>query len=116
MTTDILTEVWKPIKGYEGLYEVSDQGRVRSKRTGCKNTYDNGYGWLIVELYKDSKGKKAPGKSARGAKRVKLHRLVAEHFIPNPDDHHFVIHIDGNKKNCKASNLRWSANNQGGKS
>ena len=44
----MLKEEWKPIKGYEGIYEISDRGRVRSKRVSNLFTYDNGMGWLIV--------------------------------------------------------------------
>lgn len=69
-------EVWKPIKGYEGLYEVSNMGRVRSLRNNHGNyrekilkQQDNGDGYLQVTLYKDGK-----------AKHFTVHRLVAMAF------------------------------------
>lgn len=108
----MLTEEWKPIKDYEGIYEISNRGRIRSKRVEELFTYDNGMGWLMVELYKNSGDCQKKGFSKRGSKRFKLHRLVAEHFIPNADNLRFVIHLDGDKKNCKASNLRWSRTNR----
>lgn len=96
------TEVWKPIVGYEGLYEVSDQGNIRTtKRQGSsgglkeKTITDNGY--YVVSLYKDGKGK-----------RYLVHRLVAEAFMgPAPNEKPFVDHIDGNRLNCTKNNLRY---------
>lgn len=105
-------EEWKPIKGYEDLYEISSLGRVRSSRSEQLFSYDNGMGWLIVELYKSSGDCQGKGYSKRGAKRFKLHRLVAEHFIPNKEGARFVMHLDGDKKNCKADNLRWCKSNR----
>lgn len=101
-----MSENWKPVKDYEGIYEVSDTGLVRSldrvdslkrfKRGVLKSPYDNGRGYLCVNL-------KAKGKQAQKT----VHRLVAQAFIPNPDNLPEVNHIDGNKKNNHVSNLEW---------
>ena len=99
-------EIWKDIKGYEGLYKVSSEGRVKSleriivdsigrKRTIneriLKNSLKN-CGYIYVNLY-------------NGGKRV--HRLVAEAFIPNPEDKPEVNHKDEDKTNNCVENLEW---------
>lgn len=93
-------EIWKPIKNYEGLYEVSSCGRVRSLRRKApfilKQT-NNGYGYLTVNLYKDGFNKK-----------IKVHRVVAETFVPNPDNLETVDHLDRDRTNNRIENLRWS--------
>lgn len=95
-------EIWKSIAGYEGLYAVSNEGNVRSlnfNHTGkakilkpLKVTDD----YLRVRLYKDGKGK-----------TMKVHRLVAQAFIPNPNNLETVNHRDEVKTNNSASNLEW---------
>lgn len=95
-------EYWKDVVGYEGLYQVSDEGNVRSlnfNHTGMakilkplKGTGD----YLRVRLYKDGKGK-----------TMKVHRLVAQAFIPNPNNLETVNHRDEVKTNNSASNLEW---------
>lgn len=90
-------EVWKDIKEYEGLYKVSNYGRVYSVRKDIMLTgYDNGRGYLIVHLYKDKK-----------MKNMYLHRLVAEAFIPKNEWETVVNHKDYDRKNCHAYNLEW---------
>ena len=99
-------EEWKNIKGYEGLYQVSNFGRVKSlnyHRTGKevlmkpgRFVMKSGNAYYGVKLYKDSK------------MNVKLvHRLVAEAFIPNPENKPEVNHIDGNPSNNRVDNLEW---------
>ena len=92
-------EIWRPIKGYEGIYEVSDQGRVRSLKFGKERVLnpvrDDG-GYLIVNIWKN--GEK---------KMCKVHRLVSQAFIPNPDNLPEVNHKDEDKTNNKVSNLEW---------
>ena len=93
-----MEEEWKPIKGYEGLYEVSNMGRVKSLRYGKEiimSTPDNSTGYRNVEL-----NNKEP-------KRKMIHRLVAEAFIPNPMNLPVVNHLDGDKHNNCVSNLEW---------
>lgn len=90
-------ENWKPVAGYEGLYEVSDMGRVRSLVTNrvLKPGYNN-CGYIQVLLCKSGHRKNAL-----------IHRLVANAFVPNPDMKPCVNHLDENKKNNVASNLEW---------
>lgn len=91
-------EVWKDIKGYEGLYQVSDQGRVFSVRSSrCLTPTPVGkYRYLRVVLTKD-------GVNAW----CYVHRLVAEAFIPNPDELPQVNHKDEDKSNNVANNLEF---------
>lgn len=108
-----MIEVWVDIKGYEELYQISNMGRVRRKakmvNVGIKNVKKAfkqemvlkplklTKGYLGVVLYdKDSKGK-----------TYKIHRLVAQAFIPNPNNLPQVNHIDGNKENNNVNNLEW---------
>lgn len=96
-----MKEIWKPVVGYEGYYEVSNLGNVRSlKRKGYKNGNlrqgEKTTGYLIVVLYKDGKGT-----------TKSVHRLVAKAFIPNPKNKPQVNHIDSNRKNNKVENLEW---------
>ena len=85
-----------------GLYEVSNFGNVRSlnynreKRIKILKTGLDGWGYLYVALTKNKK-----------ARNKKIHRLVAENFIPNNNKFEQVNHIDGNKKNNNVNNLEW---------
>lgn len=106
----IQDEVWKDIEGYEGLYQVSTCGNIKSLAKPRKNGNGRSYiqkekllkqsftttGYKKVELYKDGK-----------RKSFKVHRLVAIAFIPNPDNKPEVNHIDGNKINNNIDNLEW---------
>lgn len=101
-----MIEEWKPVKDFELFYEVSDKGRVRSldrvdsmnrhKKGVLKSPCNNGRGYMCVNL-------KAHGKQ----KQKSIHRLVAEAFIPNPDNLPEVNHKDGNKANNCVDNLEW---------
>ena len=103
-----MEEVWKDIEGYEGLYQVSNMGRVRSldhivdRIDGTSAFYrgrvlsPQGNPYLAVIL---SNG---PIRDQR-----RIHRMVAEAFLPNPDGLSDVDHIDCDKHNNKVSNLRW---------
>lgn len=104
-----MNEIWKDILGYEGLYQVSNLGRVRSLdkrrwngRTWCikkgrvLRSCDNGVGYLVVNL-KDE-----------GVQHMQLvHRLVAKTFINNPEQLKYVNHKDLNKRNNEVTNLEW---------
>lgn len=103
-------EVWKDIPGYEGLYQVSNMGRVKSlERTKDNNggkvaiperimrTSVDTVGYSIVCLTKDGK-----------RKTHKIHRLVGMAFVPNPENKQEINHKDGDKRNNCAVNLEWS--------
>lgn len=89
-------EIWKPIKGFEGLYEISSMGNVKSLRRGktMKTTLNRGYAY--VGLHKDG-----------FTRKCKVHRLVAETFIPNPENKKDVNHKDYNRSNNNVENLEW---------
>ena len=104
-----MEEIWKDIKGYEGKYMVSNTGKVKSlERTVWYNGgyykksektlkgYDNGKGYLRVELCKDGK-----------RKWYRINRLVAQAFLPNPYNLPEVNHIDQDKYNNCVDNLEW---------
>lgn len=90
-------EIWKDIKGYEGLYMISDQGRVYSIRSNIylaqSETQD---GYLKVKLCRNGQ-----------RKTEYIHRLVARHFIDNPKNLPQVNHKDENRQNNNSSNLEW---------
>lgn len=89
-------EIWNDIFGFEGKYQVSNYGRVKSKRCILKpNLCDNGY--YFVNLY-DS--------NIRHHKKY-IHRLVAETFIINPNNLPCINHIDEDKTNNRVDNLEW---------
>lgn len=92
-----MNEIYKDIKNYEDLYEVSDTGLVKNKVSGKilkPGTDERGY--LYVNLWKNGK-----------YKTYRIHRLVAEAFIPNPLNLPQVNHIDENKSNNNMDNLEW---------
>ena len=107
-------EIWKDIEGYEGLYQVSNLGRVRSLDKPMVV-----YGFQKIPINTIRKGKVlSPRLSQDGYEKVSLtkdkkpnnlfvHRLVAKAFISNDDDCKEVNHIDGNKRNNEVSNLEW---------
>ena len=91
-----MIEIWKDIEGYEGRYKVSNTGKVYSITTNREMATSNNTSYLGVTLYKDGKPK------------FKLvHRLVAQAFIPNPENKPEVNHIDHNTHNNNIANLEW---------
>ena len=106
-----MSEEWRDVVGYEGLYQVSDQGRVKSLARTCNTKggsnrtvkerilkpCDNGRGYLYISL-SDGTGEH---------KRHYIHRLVGETFVPNPLEKEDVNHKDENPSNNHASNLEW---------
>lgn len=101
-----MNEIWKDIKNYEGLYQVSNLGNVRSldrkvwnytKKGRILKQTSNNHSYFYVSLNKDGNIQK----------HCYIHRLVAEAFIPNPDNLPQVNHIDFDKSNNKVNNLEW---------
>lgn len=111
-----MNEVWKDIPGYEGLYQISNLGRVKSLARYVQNHSGTQYlreeqlktpserkkrgaqqGYLALMLYRDNKGQ-----------NCYVHRLVAEVFLPNPQNKQTVNHKNGNKHDNRAENLEWS--------
>lgn len=93
-----MKEIWKDIPGFEGYYSISNKGRVLSIRTGKMkkpSTYNN-KSYPTVSLWVNG----IPT-------RKSIHRLVAELFIPNPENKTQVNHIDGDKTNYSINNLEW---------
>jgi hypothetical protein len=112
----MIQEKWKPVNGYEGLFEISDQGNVRSlgrssinrwgaimKRARPLRPHHDQKGYLRIRLWKS---KTEPFVT------FKVHRLVAGHFIPNPQNLPQVNHLNGIKDDNRAINLAWCDNSE----
>lgn len=91
-----IDEIWKKIRDYPN-YSVSDRGNVRNDKTGrILKPLEVGWGYVVVELWNEY-----------GVRSKKIHRLVADAFVDNPEGKPQVNHIDGNKKNNCKENLEW---------
>lgn len=108
-----MKEIWKSVVGYEGLYEVSTLGRVKSLDMVLPYAR---YGKLTTRIRKGviltpakmNNGYLRVGMSNNGNHKLNLvHRLVAIAFIPNPNNYKEVNHIDCNKSNNRVDNLEW---------
>ena len=97
---ELKNERWRDIEGYEGMYQVSDLGRVRSKKYGywrVMRPANNGKGYLIVHLKRDG-----------SQKNFLVHRLVASAFIPNTDSSKTIINHINSIRDCnRVENLEW---------
>jgi hypothetical protein len=97
-------QVWVDIPSLGGKYEASVTGLIRNKRTReYRKPYINDNGYFIVGIYDSAK---------KGTIHYRVHRLVAEAFIPNPAGKRTVNHIDGNKLNNRVENLEWATHGE----
>ena len=112
-----MKEIWKDIKGYEGLYQVSNLGNVRSLITYKYSKKQN----KCIEIIREKVLKPSIDKHNykfvvltrnRIRKTIKVHRLIAENFIENTNNKPLINHIDGNKLNNNINNLEWVTNSE----
>lgn len=89
-----MTEIWLPVRGWEGSYEVSNLGYLRKIGGDLLGLWPNNQGYLLARL-------------ANPRRTVRVHRAVAEAFIANPDSKPSINHIDCVRSNNAASNLEW---------
>lgn len=100
-------EIFKSIDGYDGLYEIGNNGNVKSVisnkilKSGYFNTNKEGNSYQFVYLYKN-----------KVRKRFSVHRLVAEYFVANPENKDCVNHIDNNPSNNNHINLEWCTHSE----
>ena len=93
----MIDKIWKPIIGYENLYKINNYGEVLSLRSNkILKPNNNGIGYFIIQLCKNGK-----------RKNYLIHRLVAEHFLDNPNNLPEVNHKDEDKSNNFVNNLEW---------
>jgi len=92
-----MKEIWKDIEGYEHIYQVSNIGNIRNKKSGrILRPFINIHGYVRIPLSKDKK-----------RKNYSVHQLVAKTFISNPNNYDIVNHINGNKTDNRVENLEW---------
>ena len=100
-------EVWRDVKGYEGLYQVSNMGRVKS--LGRKDRFGRVIKERILEPAATHNGYLRVGLHVDGKRKMlRVHRLVCEAFHENPDNKSEVNHVNENKTDNRACNLEWS--------
>ena len=93
----MIEKIWKPIIGYENLYKINNYGEVLSLRSNkILKPNNNGIGYFIIQLCKNGK-----------RKNYLIHRLVAEHFLDNPNNLPEVNHKDEDISNNFVDNLEW---------
>ena len=97
-------ETWKWVKDYDGIYKISNYSRIKSYQKGTVRIIkpalsDKGYLHVCLSKFGEHKN-------------CKVHRLVAQAFVPNPDNLPEVDHINGDKLNCTATNLRWTSHRE----
>ena len=107
-----MKEIWKDIEGYEGLYQVSNFGRIKSleHNSSMTNIFGKGgkslvkHNEKIINGYIQNTGYLTVTLTG---KKYSVHRLVAKAFVQNPNNYPVINHIDGNKLNNKVDNLEW---------
>ncbi len=103
-----MEEIWENIEDYEGLYQVSNLGRIkRISKATCT------FAGRILKNSRHNRGYQTVDLSKNGVwKKYTVHRLVAKAFIPNPDNKPEVNHKDSNRSNNVASNLEWATSSE----
>ncbi|GAB4023743.1 hypothetical protein GCM10028808_74900 [Spirosoma migulaei] len=94
------SEIWKPFPGFEDRYELSSFGRICSVHTG-----------ILIRTSVDADGYECLRVKQGGRKKtivVRVDWVVATAFLPNSQEHSFLVHLDGNKLNSQAGNLQWT--------
>lgn len=99
--TSCKAEEWRDVPGYEGLYKVSDTGLLSSPNGRLMKGTKNYNGYLRVNLRKEG-----------NVRQYCLHRLVAQAFVPNPEDKPEVNHKNGKRDDCRAENLEWCTHSE----
>lgn len=95
-----IMEIWKDIEGFEGVYQISNLGRVKSLHFNKT---------LYLRYSNDECGYKKVNLFIKGIqKTITIHRLVASHFLNNKYNKRTINHLDGNKSNNKVINLEWA--------
>ena len=115
--SDEINEIWKPVKGYEGIYEVSNLGRVKSlprlKYCGHKNSKPQKVHERILTSHVDRLGYVKVRLSKNGESKTSLlHRVIAEAFIDPVEGKSEINHKDGVKANNAIENLEWSTRSE----
>lgn len=106
----MIEEIWRPIEGYEGLYEVSNTGKVRSLDRYVKNGHSSYklHKGKVLSPAKDKNGYLKVNLSCNGKNNIiRVHRLVAQAFIENFDNLPEINHKDEDKTNNNVTNLEW---------
>lgn len=107
-----MKEIWRDVSGYEGIYQISNFGNIKRLSYSIIRSNGNKQSWKEKKLNptKDSSGYygiRSCTKITGKRETLRIHRLVAEAFIPNPNNLPCVNHKDGNKLNNKTENLEW---------
>jgi hypothetical protein len=89
-------EIWKDLENYEGIYKISNHGKIKNTRGNLVKGWITNVNYIKVRLYKNKK-----------SKDFYMHRLVAYNFLPPKEGKNVINHLDSNPRNNKVSNLQW---------